>query len=301
MSNEDEYLYSDEEEEEEYTYTDGEDDEEEVMRMEEDESNEIMFQVPDLGYKIIDYQEILPIMNHMIEEVSSLLGLSEDISLVILQVFKWNKEKLVEEYFIDSDKVLHHCGLITTSNTSDDNEFRQNYCRICLDDCDSNNLYSLQCNHKFCRDCYGGYLNSVIGDGPICVTATCPEHQCKQKVLCESIKSLCPSETFDKFMMYMTRNFIETSSTMRWCPFPGCEQVAIGSGVTSIRCSCTNRFCFRCGGESHDPASCRHLELWLEKCSSESESAKWILANTKKCPKCSARIEKNQGSVLFVE
>ena len=34
---------------------------------------------------------------------------------------------------------------------------------------------------------------------------------------------------------------------------------------------------------------------WQEKCSNESETVNWILANTKKCPKCLARIEKNQG------
>ena len=37
------------------------------------------------------------------------------------------------------------------------------------------------------------------------------------------------------------------------------------------------------------------LELWLIKCQDESETAHWIMANTKKCPKCSTRIEKDQG------
>ena len=35
--------------------------------------------------------------------------------------------------------------------------------------------------------------------------------------------------------------------------------------------------------------------MWAEKCQSSSESANWIIVNTKKCPKCSSRIEKNQG------
>jgi ariadne-1 len=37
------------------------------------------------------------------------------------------------------------------------------------------------------------------------------------------------------------------------------------------------------------------VEKWGEKCGNESETANWILANTKKCPMCNIRIEKNQG------
>jgi len=51
----------------------------------------------------------------------------------------------------------------------------------------------------------------------------------------------------------------------------------------------------RCGEEAHAPSSCALLTRWLEKCQNESETANWILANTKRCPKCQTRIEKNQG------
>jgi ariadne-1 len=82
---------------------------------------------------------------------------------------------------------------------------------------------------------------------------------------------------------------------MRYCPAAGCDKVAIGSAVTTVRCECSYPFCFRCGEEAHDPANCAQLAEWAQKCMNESETANWILANTKKCPKCAARIEKNQG------
>ena len=95
--------------------------------------------------------------------------------------------------------------------------------------------------------------------------------------------------------MYIIQNFIDTSKNMRFCPAPGCEKVVVGSGITVVRCSCSQLFCFRCGEEAHDPCSCDHLKEWFLKCSNESETANWILANTKKCPVCQTRIEKNQG------
>ena len=51
----------------------------------------------------------------------------------------------------------------------------------------------------------------------------------------------------------------------------------------------------RCGEESHEPANCKRMLEWKEKNANESETANWILANTKRCPKCNTRIEKNQG------
>ena len=130
---------------------------------------------------------------------------------------------------------------------------------------------------------------------PPCVHAHCPEYKCKQAITMSAVESLCSQETYEKYLMYITRNFIETSASMRWCPYPGCERVAIGSGITTVLCECKFPFCFRCGQEAHDPATCAHLSMWQEKCSNESETANWILANTKKCPKCQTRIEKNQG------
>ena len=94
-----------------------------------------------------------------------------------------------------------------------------------------------------------------------------------------------------------------------------------------------HKFCFHCGEDAHRPASCEDVEryvsgkIWLqgrqinalvrmrslaahpcterfwseiqcrwnEKNSAESENVTWIIANTKKCPKCRKPIEKNQG------
>ena len=95
--------------------------------------------------------------------------------------------------------------------------------------------------------------------------------------------------------MYQTRHFIEKNSLLRWCPSPGCECVVAAQGVRTVTCTCLHAFCFLCNQEAHEPCSCEQLAMWLEKCSTESSNATWIVANTKKCPKCDARIEKNQG------
>ena len=91
-------------------------------------------------------------------------------------------------------------------------------------------------------------------------------------------------EDLEKYELFFIKNFVDVSKTMKYCPAAGCDKVAVGSGVTTIRCSCSNLFCFRCGEEAHDPTSCQQVAEWQEKCLNESETANWIIANTRKCP-----------------
>lgn len=309
-----------EEEQEEYEYSDNENDDEIIEQ-------QSLFNIPDSSYKILDYKEVSPIMESYIQEVSNLLSISHDISHILLKYYKWNKEKLIDLYYGDTEQILINAGAskgnnligssssLTTSKSSSSKSQSPSSsssssspiplsspinssiikCRICGDNFTLNQVYELDCGHKFCRDCYGTYLIHQINDGPSCVFAHCPEYQCKQSITMGAVSTLCSHEVNEKYLMYLTRNFIETSTYMRWCPSPGCERVAIGSGITTVRCLCNFPFCFRCGQEAHDPSTCSQLASWQEKCNNESETANWILANTKKCPKCQTRIEKNQG------
>lgn len=109
-------------------------------------------------------------------------------------------------------------------------------------------------------------------------------------------RALLPPHAYAQFDLYLSRSFIEESKTLRYCPSPGCDRVAVGSAVSTVKCTaCLAPFCFRCGEEGHELVSCVQLGVWALKCQNESETANWILVNTKKCPKCQTRIEKNQG------
>ena len=58
---------------------------------------------------------------------------------------------------------------------------------------------------------------------------------------------------------------------------------------------CNFNFCWACKQSTHFPSSCHLSQKWNDKNSSESENLAWILAKTKRCPKCKVHIEKNQG------
>jgi ariadne-1 len=138
---------------------------------------------------------------------------------------------------------------------------------------------------------------------PSCVRETCPQTDCKEALTEEEVAALAP-DLLPKFVEYQLRSFVEMNGLTRWCPGPGCTKVAMASSSTFAssgfaacvaECKCGTLFCLRCGEEPHAPCSCAELGRWQDKCRNESETANWILANTKCCPKCNTRIEKNQG------
>jgi ariadne-1 len=119
----------------------------------------------------------------------------------------------------------------------------------------------------------------------------------------EEIEEIIP-ESLPKFESFQIRSFVELSSTSRWCPGAGCQRIATTTNTSMLSnftdriatCdTCSTCFCLKCGEEPHAPIACNDLAKWHEKCQDESETANWILSNTKRCPSCQKRIEKNQG------
>jgi ariadne-1 len=172
-------------------------------------------------------------------------------------------------------------------------------CLICMDTVSFNDSLKMPCGHAFCRDCWGDYLNNVItSEGGTCLVATCPDATCTEKITEVEIQVAAPG-LLDKYQKYRLDSFAEAIG--RWCPGPGCDRICITNGLENdnpmvAECeSCDTQFCTSCSSEPHAPASCEQLTKWTAKNTDESETVNYIKINTKVCPKCSSRIEKNGG------
>jgi len=65
-------------------------------------------------------------------------------------------------------------------------------------------------------------------------------------------------------------------------------------GILPVTCKCGHSFCFQCSDAAHVPAPCDIVRAWKAR-SAEDMSDVWIAAQTKQCPKCQVRIEKNRA------
>ncbi|KAE9112471.1 putative E3 ubiquitin-protein ligase [Phytophthora fragariae] len=321
----DEYHYSDVEEEDEYQYSEDEDEDEVASVQSHAAPNpgaKKQHAADSLGsgsaakkkrlspsglgqagshkqqeYHVIDEEELLREQRALIAEISQVLEISAPVASVLLRYFGWNKEKLFEGYYADPVKTKHEAGVEFADRAAPAiPEGTKVDCNICCDEYSANEIFGMGCGHVYCLNCWKPYLSLKIQEGPICVTTTCPAHGCKEVVSDEIFKRIVGPEDYRKYARYLLRSFVDINKGVKWCPSAGCSKaITSAGGLSSVTCTCGCVFCLRCGEEAHSPVMCEQLAAWQEKCRNESETANWILANTKKCPKCSVRIEKNQG------
>ena len=243
----------------------------------------------------------------MINDVNAILQLrSEDVA-ILLRHFRWNKERVLEDYMDKPERVMESAGLGGAGGPLRMQAVRRGFvCGICFDDegGDEAQTFALKCGHRYCTSCYRQYLTQKIGEEGEAARIQCPADRCGRIVDAPSLEVLVSPELAARYRELLNRTYVEDRDTLRWCPAPDCPN-AIECGVKrkdlnrtvpSVRCDCGQRFCFGCGlAEDHQPAPCDLVRKWLKKCADDSETANWISANTKECPKCVSTIEKNGG------
>lgn len=248
-------------------------------------------------------EEIRPEMISRCRDVCEVLGIDIPSAGVLLRQYNWSKENLFENYMNDSDKILRKSGIYHRCGHSKRPISANKTCPICYDEVDD--MYPMPCGHAFCLNCWDNFCQNAVNDGPNCVLTTCPNAKCTEIVTEEEMKRALGegSDFLNKFLSFQLRSFVESNSLTRWCPGRGCDRIACALSAAAMESEgcvahcveCSTDFCLVCGEEPHSPSNCKSLSKWMEKCKNESETANWILANTKSCTKCHSRIEKNQG------
>jgi len=185
-------------------------------------------------------------------------------------------------------------------------------CLICADDLDASECTALTCEHAFCNSCWSDYLTLKITEGSV-EKLTCPATGCKLIVPDSVVSLLVPESTFDKYVRFITKSFVESNAKCTWCPAPNCGNAITAEMISSpgssgsnavggntVTCTCGYSFCFTCHNEAHAPATCEHVRQWAAKCRDDSETTHWLGANTKECPRCHVAVEKNGGCMHMV-
>ena len=128
----------------EYAY-----EEEETLPSLRREVSESHFEIPHGEYLIIQYTEIAPMMDKLIQEVSTLLGVSLGVAELLLRSTKWNQNLVAEKYYNNEKRILVAAGVIPENEESKNDSNHE--CMICFDTIQPGDGRSLCCGHECCR------------------------------------------------------------------------------------------------------------------------------------------------------
>ncbi|MCJ1398755.1 hypothetical protein MMC11_001956 [Xylographa trunciseda] len=257
----------------------------------------------EVEFKVLSPLDIQAQQDVQVDEVGSILEQPPEAAAILLRYLRWNKERLIETYMEKPEELLEAAGLSTDGSAPPRTVTIKGFaCDICCDD-EEPETYALKCGHRYCVDCYRQYLCHKIKDEGEAARIQCPTTGCKRIVDSKSLKLLVTPEVKDRYEVLLTRTYVDDKDNLKWCPAPSCEyaiQCAVKKKdlariVPSVDCACHHRFCFGCTLNDHQPTPCGLVKKWIKKCEDDSETANWISANTKECPKCNSTIEKNGG------
>ncbi|XP_067120275.1 E3 ubiquitin-protein ligase arih1-like [Centruroides vittatus] len=256
-------------------------------------------------YEVLTTEQIVQHMIDCIREVNTVVQIPPTITRILLNHFKWDKEKLYERYYDgDQDRLFSEARIINPCNSSNSTQKRiimasgLESCEICFREVPRSMMEGLACGHRFCVECWEEYLRTKIMEEGMGQTISCAAHECNILVDDETVmKLISDTKVKLKYQHLITNSFVECNRLLQWCPQPECNNTIKVQYVDAqpVTCTCGHTFCFSCGENWHDPVRCHLLKKWQKKCDDDSETSNWIAANTKECPKCNVTIEKDGG------
>ncbi|KAL3639243.1 hypothetical protein CASFOL_017150 [Castilleja foliolosa] len=282
------------------------DDEEEEFEQPGDESEFIRFSSRASSCKVIRKESLLAAQKDELRRVMDLLTLKEHHARTLLIHNRWDADKVLT-VFVErgKERLYSEAGIsvVESNNLSSSRLSSDISCEICFEQFPANETTTMDCGHCFCNECWTEHFIVQINEGKS-RRISCMAHKCYSICNEEYIRNLVYArdpELADKFDRYLLESYIEDNKKVKWCPsVPHCgNAVRVEDDLyCEVECSCGLQFCFSCSSEAHSPCSCSMWELWVRKCKAESENIKWIVDNTKYCPKCHKPVAKNGGCNL---
>ncbi|KAI5454771.1 hypothetical protein NCC49_003655 [Naganishia albida] len=277
----------------------------------------------EITYKALSIQQIQEEQKRLVEEVAGLIDTDASTAATLLRHFRWNREKLTETYWENSEKVLDDAGLeiikspVTatkplpsrTKSRSAVASKKPFECPICCIDYSADEVerqtLDLSCGHRFCKECWKGYLENKIMDEAESGRIQCMETGCGRIVGEKTVEAMVDDKVKNRYRELLDRTYVDDNASLKWCPHPDCEYAVkttqapprlLNQIIPIVKCGCDRQFCFGCGfSGDHRPLICKYVKLWEKKCADDSETSNWLMANTKECAKCNSTIEKNGG------
>uniref|UniRef100_A0AAY4BKK0 RBR-type E3 ubiquitin transferase n=1 Tax=Denticeps clupeoides TaxID=299321 RepID=A0AAY4BKK0_9TELE len=251
-------------------------------------------------FTCLTYRESQKVLTEEVCSVASSLKVSPAVAKLVLVHFHWQVTQILDRYRSSSSQLLCEAQVQAVSSRPVPVSILHppELCGVCLQLVRRDSMLALPCQHVFCKACWEQYCTVLVKDG-IGVGISCMAQDCSLQTPDDFVLPLLPGDELkEKFRRYLFRDYVESHVQLQLCPGADCPMViqVQEPRARRVQCSrCCEVFCFKCRQMYHAPTDCATIRKWLTKCADDSETANYISAHTKDCPKCNICIEKNGG------
>ncbi|XP_052780765.1 potential E3 ubiquitin-protein ligase ariadne-2-like isoform X1 [Mya arenaria] len=249
-------------------------------------------------YELLQLEDVERFLNEEVEVLCSSQKIKPSLAKMLLHAHNWKKEFVIECHSKNPSKLLVDSKIIPKVKHQQAIVGPTAVCTVCLNQVAREDMYDLSCGHMFCGECWDYFCQVQIQQGTT-LGIQCMANDCDVLVPEDFLYSvLGKPDLREKYSRFSFLEYVKSHPALRFCPGPNCPIVVKSKEIKSKKVMCTTcntMFCFKCGIEYHAPTDCDVIKKWLTKCADDSETANYISANTKDCPKCHVCIEKNGG------
>ena len=154
----------------------------------------------EVEFEVFAPADIQAHQNKQIDELSAILQQPPEAAAILLRHSRWNKERLIETYMEDSDRVLASAGLGLEATNAPKTKVVPGFsCDICCEDGEGLETFALKCEHRYCVDCYRQYLATKIQDEGEAARIQCPTSRCTRIVDQKSLDLLVTAELKSRY------------------------------------------------------------------------------------------------------
>jgi ariadne-1 len=135
----------------------------------------------------------------LIREVKDVLGQPPESTAILLRYFRWNREKLIEQYMEDQADVLEAAGLGADASSAAKLTVIPGFeCEICYCNEPDVPTFALKCNDRFCVDCYRQYVEGKVKNEGEAARIKCPGEKCNRIIDSKSLGLLLSENLKDR-------------------------------------------------------------------------------------------------------
>ncbi|CAL1266529.1 unnamed protein product [Larinioides sclopetarius] len=251
-------------------------------------------------FTCLSKEDVERLFNECVENLCASLPIKPSLAKLLLHTHNWNTSEIITSYKEDASKLLIDSRIKPSKPSEIESQVMRGSkslpCSICLLSFSGEHFRALTCGHWFCKDCWATHFETQINQG---ITTSMECQDCNLLVPEDFVLSILNKSFLrEKYQQFSFSDYVKSHPKLRFCPGTNCNTIIFAKECQSKRviCKyCKSTFCFKCGSDYHAPTDCETIKKWLTKCADDSETANYISAHTKDCPKCSICIEKNGG------